>query len=169
MRLRSVTVVDAELLERWQDDEYRGEFNDFGLPHWPVKEHIRENGLVNAQGGTLIVERLADRKAIGSVSWREVRYGPNPESRAWNVGINLIPEGRGHGFGTEAQRMLVAHLFATTPVRRVEASTDIENLAEQRSLEKAGFRREGVLRRAQYRRGDWHDLVVYASIRDPDA
>ena len=48
---------------------------------------------------------------------------------------------------------------------RVEASTDITNLAEQRALEKAGFTREGVLRKAQWRAGDWHDLVVYSLLR----
>ncbi len=56
-------------------------------------------------------------------------------------------------------------MFRTTAVQRVEASTDLENLAEHRALEKAGFQREGVLRRAQFRAGDWHDLVVYSVLR----
>ena len=81
-RLRPVTPDDAELLELWQSTEYRSEFNDFGMPRGPVRERIQEDGLVNRQGGTLIVERVADRKPIGTVSWREVRYGPNPESIA---------------------------------------------------------------------------------------
>lgn len=165
-RLRPVTLGDAELLELWQSIEYRGEFNEFGIPRQPVRERIQENGLVNSQGGTLIVERVADRTPIGTVSWREVRYGPNPESICWNIGISLIPEARGHGVGSEAQRTLVAYLFATTPVKRIEAGTDVDNLAEQRALEKAGFQKEGVLRRAQYRPGGWHDLVVYACVRD---
>lgn len=166
VRLRPATLDDAELLDLWQSTVYRGEFNDFGMPSRPVKERIRENGLVNNQGGTLIVELATGHEPIGTVSWREVRYGPNPESICWNIGISLIPEARGHGFGTEAQRVLVAHLFATTPVKRIEAGTDVDNVAEQRSLEKAGFQREGVLRRAQYRPGGWHDLVIYACVRE---
>jgi RimJ/RimL family protein N-acetyltransferase len=166
VRLRPVTMDDADLLERWQDIEYRGEFNDFGVGRWPIRERIQEDGLVNSRGGTLIVERAADREPIGSVSWREVFYGPNPESRAWNIGISLIPEARGRGFGSEAQRILAAQLFATTKVNRIEASTDVENVAEQRALEKAGFVKEGVLRRAQFRRGAWHDLMVYGCVRD---
>lgn len=168
VRLRPVTLEDADLLELWQSNEYRGEFNNFGIPRRPVREGIRENGLVSSQGGTLVVELVASRQPIGTVSWREVRYGPNPESACWNIGISLVPDARGHGFGTEAQRTLVAHLFATTPVTRIEAGTDIENVAEQRALEKAGFQREGVLRRAQYRPGGWHDLVVYACVRETD-
>ena len=77
----------------------------------------------------------------------------------WNIGIDLIPEGRGQGYGTEAQRLLADYLFAATEVNRVEASTDVENLPEQRSLEKAGFIREGVVRGAQFRAGTYHDLM----------
>ena len=165
VRLRRATVDDAELLELWQSVAYTGEFNDFGLQGRPVREAIQENGLVSGQGGTLIVEFVANRKPIGTVSWRAVRYGPTPESVAWNIGINLIPEARGHGFGSEAQRVLTDHLFATTPVNRIEAATDVDNVAEQRALEKAGFRHEGVLRGAQFRPGGWHDLMVYARVR----
>jgi RimJ/RimL family protein N-acetyltransferase len=75
---------------------------------------------------------------------------------------------RGQGFGSVAQRLLAAYLFATTSVNRIEAGTDVDNLAEQRALEKAGFTREGVLRGAQHRAGAWHDLMIYAVVRDPD-
>ena len=81
-------------------------------------------------------------------------------------GIELIPEARGHGYGSEAQAQLAAYLFATSDVNRVEAATDLENVAEQRSLEKAGFRREGVLRGSQFRAGRYHDLVYYAILRE---
>jgi RimJ/RimL family protein N-acetyltransferase len=165
VRLRRVTVDDSDLLERWQSVEYVGEFNDFGLPGGPIRERIQKNGLIGVQGGTLIVELEAGSQPIGTVSWRQVQYGPNPESFAWNIGINLIPEARGRGYGSEAQQVLVARLFATSGVNRIEAMTDVDNLAEQRALEKAGFVREGVLRSAQFRPGGWHDLVVYSCIR----
>ena len=72
---------------------------------------------------------------------------------------------RGLGYGTEAQRLLADYLFVNTEVNRVEASTDVQNFAEQRALEKAGFTRDGVLRGAQYRAGGWHDLAVYSILR----
>jgi RimJ/RimL family protein N-acetyltransferase len=112
-----------------------------------------------------VVVRNADGRAVGHVSWHEVHYGPNPESSAWNIGISLVHEARGRGLGAEAQRLLAQHLFATTPFRRVEAVTDVENLAEQGALARAGFTREGVLRGAQYRAGGWHDVVVWSVIR----
>jgi RimJ/RimL family protein N-acetyltransferase len=167
VRLRQATLDDVELLIRWSSSpRYTGEFNDFGLGRTrPYHELITTNELIGPSGGTLIIERLAGNTAIGTVSWRQVRYGPTPESAAWNIGISLIPEMRGLGFGSVAQRLLVGYLFATTSVNRIEAGTDVENLAEQGSLEKAGFIREGVLRGAQYRAGAWHDLVIYAVVR----
>jgi RimJ/RimL family protein N-acetyltransferase len=165
VRLRRVTVDDADLLERWKSVEYIGEFNDFGIQGRPLNEAIQESGLISGQGETLIVELLTNGNPIGTVSWRAVRYGPNLESVAWNIGISLIPEERGHGFGSEAQRLLSDHLFATTPVNRIEAATDIDNVAERRALEKAGFRHEGALRGAQYRAGRWRDLSMFARVR----
>jgi RimJ/RimL family protein N-acetyltransferase len=167
VRLRPARPEDSGLLNLWSSSSrYTGEFNDFGIARRILTEDvIRNEGLVGAQGGALLVERTPGGTPIGTVSWREVRYGPNPESRAWNIGISLVPEARGKGFGTQAQKMIAEYLFETTAMHRIEAATDIENLAEQRALEKAGFVREGVLRGAQYRGGKWHDLVFYSVVR----
>jgi RimJ/RimL family protein N-acetyltransferase len=167
VRLREATRSDARLLELWQSPEYRGEFNDFGLPARPLAPAIREHRLIDDERGALIVELVADGTPIGSVSWHAVSYGPGPQSVAWNIGINLVPDARGHGYGGEAQRLLAERLFATTTVNRVEAMTDVDNAPEQRSLEKAGFVREGVARGAQFRAGAWHDIVVYSLLRPP--
>jgi RimJ/RimL family protein N-acetyltransferase len=40
--------------------------------------------------------------------------------------------------------------------------------AEQRSLEKAGFTREGVLRGFEYRLGRRYDLATYGKLRGED-
>jgi RimJ/RimL family protein N-acetyltransferase len=102
---------------------------------------------------------------LGGVSWHGVDYGGTVSSSAWNIGIGLLPAARGRGVGTLAQRLLVEHLFATTELDRIEASTDVDNIAEQRALEKAGFRREGVLRGAQLRGGIRRDLAHYGLVR----
>jgi RimJ/RimL family protein N-acetyltransferase len=167
VRLRDVVLADADLIDSWESPAIRGEFNDFGEPPGPMPRKVLAAGpLRNDDNGLLVVELIADRSLIGTVGWHRVMYGPNVESAAWNIGISLIPEARGKGYGTEAQRQAAAYLFETTGVNRVEASTDVENLPEQRSLEKAGFRREGVQRGAQFRAGAFHDLIVYSRLRD---
>jgi RimJ/RimL family protein N-acetyltransferase len=171
VRLRDITLADADILDGWARDPVNiGEFNDFGVERDTVdRDALARGPLRNEHNGQLIVELVADARPIGTVGWHRVGYGPNPESGVWNVGIALIPEARGHGYGTEAQRLLAAYLFATTGVNRVEASTDITNPAEQRSLEKAGYVREGVARGSQFRAGAYHDLVTYSKLRSDDS
>ena len=109
---------------------------------------------------------LVNGEIVGTLSWHAVLYGPTWGSRAWSMGIGLAPPARGRGIGALAQRLLSDHLLQTA--HRVEASTDVANAAEQRSLEKAGFVREGILRGAQARKdGVQHDLVMFARIREP--
>jgi RimJ/RimL family protein N-acetyltransferase len=170
VRLRDITLADADLLDSWKSPAIEGEFNDFGLPSRPTPRDVLAGGpLRNEHNGQLIVELIEGRRPIGTVNWHRVMYGPNAESAAWNIGISLIPEFRGKGYGTETQRQVASYLFETTDVNRVEASTDVENLPEQRSLEKAGYQREGIQRGAQFRAGRFHDLITYSRTRDDPA
>lgn len=172
LRLRFVTFAEAQLLgERYGSDP--GGFNDFGEPSKVTRsddkpEPSPDGELRNPNNGVLWVERIEGGDPLGTVQYRRSAYGPNRESMAWDIGIELIPEARGQGYGGEAQRLLADWLFETTAANRVEAQTDIENVAEARSLQKAGFTREGILRGAQFRAGAYHDLVVYSRLRsDP--
>lgn len=171
VRLRDVTLDDLERLDAWDRPEIVGEFNDFGMPRRAaetLREAVAKGPLRNDRNGMVIVERIADGAPIGTIGWFAVKYGPNDSSRAWNLGIALIPEARGQGLGAEAQRLMAEELFRTTDANRVEASTDVDNIAEQRSLEKAGFTREGIARGSQFRAGGYHDLIVYSRLRsDP--
>jgi RimJ/RimL family protein N-acetyltransferase len=161
-RLRPVRDEDRPLLEAWRNDPCT-EYEEWGDPPpglppdapWP-KPHGMDELLVTD----------GDDRPIGHVGWHQVLHGPGPGSVALDIGISLRPEVRGQGHGARAQRMLAEYLFATFPVHRVQASTDVTNVAEQRALERAGFTREGLIRGAQWRAGHWHDLVSYARLRD---
>jgi RimJ/RimL family protein N-acetyltransferase len=166
IRLRPVLRSDIPLLDAWTNDvEAIGAYNMFGLsPTTGVDEEFAKHGFLAEHHGQLMIVG-PDEDVLGSISYREVMYGPNIGSRAYAIGISLVADARGKGYGTEAQRLMTAYLFATYPIMRVEASTDVTNLAEQRSLEKAGFVREGVQRQAQWRDGARHDLVLYSKLR----
>ncbi|MBA2558851.1 MAG: GNAT family N-acetyltransferase [Propionibacteriales bacterium] len=165
MRLRAVRADDLPVLQAGSagDDP----FGFFGFTATNALElRFAENGMISDSAGTLIVEdESADGMVVGSVGWFAVQHGPSSTARALNIGIALLPEHRGRGLGTAAQAAFASYLFENTLIERLEASTDVDNRAEQRALEKAGFHREGVARHAQFRAGHWHDLVVYSRLR----
>jgi RimJ/RimL family protein N-acetyltransferase len=161
--LRPLAEADLVILERLtQDPAAAGEFAWFG---WHKLAQYRQawadNRLISDDGGTLMVARGEDR--LGIVSWRKVPS--TPACSYWNIGIALLPEARGKGFGTQAQRLLARYLFAHTTVQRIEAATEVGNVAEQRALEKAGFTREGVHRSTSWRDGAYRDGVWYSMLR----
>lgn len=165
--LRPVRQDDLSIFAaRANDIAFLTEFNFFGLHQQnDLEKQFQEDGLLSPQYGTLGVVAYDSDQVVGDISYRQVRYGPGNASIAYNFGIVLAPEHRGKGYGVEAQQLLTEYLFSVYPIMRVEASTDITNVAEMRALEKAGFTREGVLRKAQWRNGNWHDLVVYSKLR----
>jgi RimJ/RimL family protein N-acetyltransferase len=162
--LRPVIEDDLSWLVAMRNDPVAA--GRHGWHGWSDPQRMRrqwaESGLLGDDGGTLIVLHGADR--VGHVSWRRLKTGPI--ASGWAIGIGLAPEFRGRGYGSEAQRLLTRYLFAHTQVNRIEATTEITNVAEQRALEKAGFTREGILRGATFRQGRWHDQVIYSVLRD---
>lgn len=101
--------------------------------------------------------------AVGDLSAHAIWYGPTPGSRSLNIGISIVNEYRGKGIGSISQRLLADELHKQGIVR-VEAQTDIENVAEQKALERAGFKYEGTLRKAQARIDGLHDIQVWSHI-----
>ncbi len=164
--LRPVTAEDIPLLERWdRDPAAAGPYAWFG---WRDPGRFRRrfatDGYLGTDGGLLLVV-VDDGRVVGDVSWRAVQGGPNAASRSWNIGVTIDPGWRGRGIGGRAQRLLAEELFAHTLAERVEATTDVENTAERRALEKAGFTYEGTLRRCQFRGGAWRDMASYSLLR----
>lgn len=163
LELRPVTWGDLEILYQLTNDPAAtGDFEWYG---WHDPHHRRrrweENGLLGDDGGTLMLARGDD--VLGFVQWNKHRTGR--VSFCWNMGIALVPQARGQGHGTQAHKMLVRYLFSHTQVNRVEAGTEIANIAEQRALEKAGFTREGIIRGAGFQGGRWRDGVLYSVLR----
>lgn len=166
VRIRQFRPSDLNLVAEWAlHPEIFAPYNSFGLvPLNDTARGYQNGGWIEEERGRLLIETL-EGEVVGDLAYHQTRYGPNRASAVYNIGINLLPSQRGKGYGSESQALMAEYLFKTYPIMRVEASTDITNIPEQRSLEKAGFTREGVMRKAQWRDGDWHDLVVYSKLR----
>lgn len=161
--LRPYTADDVAFARGHLYGPHAGELQWFGYSSPRLQADFEANGLLTADGGRLVVDEGGE--PVGSVQWFKDSWGPPRTSWCWEIGIVLRAEVRGRGLGTQAQVLLRDYLFAHTQAQRIQASTDVENHAEQRALEKAGFLREGRLRSAQWRAGTWHDQLLYARVR----
>jgi RimJ/RimL family protein N-acetyltransferase len=128
--LQPVAEDDMQLLYRHTSDPSvtRGEWFGWQDPG-RFRRQWADNGLLTADGGMLIVTASGER--LGFVSW--IKHQLAQTSYCWRIGVAITPEARGHGYGTEAQQQLVRYLFAHAQVTRIEATTEITNMAEQRA------------------------------------
>ena len=72
----------------------------------------------------------------------------------------------GRGVATQAARALKSHAFSGSRFKRLEAPVFSWNPPSMRVLEKAGFVREGVLRKSVLKDGQLIDSVMYAAVSD---
>ena len=168
VRLRPLEERDLEALRRIDTDpavsepfEWRG-FRDAQAR----RRRWAEDGYLGSEDSLLAVT-LADGSLAGIVVWSWV--GTSGPKGCVQVGVLLFPEHRGKGVGTSAQRLLADYSFSVTVANRLETTTEVDNVAEQRALENAGFVREGVLRGRGFVRGQWRDAVMYSRLRDDPA
>jgi RimJ/RimL family protein N-acetyltransferase len=161
--LARVREEDLATLEAMiNDPELTGTHEWFGWSDPHVYRHRwAETGLLGSMGGTLMVRSGND--VLGFVNWRHIPV--TQISHCWEIGIILAPRARGRGVGTLAQQLLVRYLFSHSLVNRIQATTEISNVSEQRALQRAGFTREGVLRGCGFRDGQWRDGVIYSVLR----
>jgi RimJ/RimL family protein N-acetyltransferase len=107
------------------------------------RERLQRSGERNGWEIMLAVE--AEGRLVGDVQGRCPRLAMPPG--VWELGIELWDEAdRGRGIGRETIALLSSHLFDDEDAIRVQATTDVDNVAMRRVLEALGFRFEGTLR-----------------------
>ena len=112
------------------------------------------------------ITRAGDDTAVGKIGhWRWQRAHSRSE-----VGFILRRDLWGQGFAAEALAAVVdwgfARARAATASRR---SSTPRTSRSQRTLERVGFRREGLLRQSYYDGHMYRDTLVYGLLRDERA
>ena len=90
----------------------------------------------------LVIADAASGASFGVISLRVAERDPGLAA----VGYWLLPAARGRGAATVALGLVARWAFDALGVERLELTTAPDNVASQRVAERAGFRREGVLR-----------------------
>ncbi|KAJ9682253.1 hypothetical protein PVL29_018234 [Vitis rotundifolia] len=101
-----------------------------------------------------------DDRSIGFVS--VYRWSGNDICKA-DIAYAIAAKYWGQGITTKAVKMAVSEAFKDFPdLVRLQAFAAVENKASQRVLEKAGFTKEGLLRKYTFLKGQLKDLVIYS-------
>ena len=81
------------------------------------------------------------------------------------IGYMVPPAARGRGTSARAVELLTCWGFGELGLERLELRIDVANTASERVAERAGYRRDGVLRNAYFKEGRRSDTGIWSRLR----
>jgi diamine N-acetyltransferase len=167
IRLRADERADLPLFVAWLNDPEVREGISLYLPQSQVtEEQWFENMLKTPreEHPFAIEARTADGgwQLIGNCGFFDFNW----RCRSAEIGILIGDKSRwNQGYGTETMRFMLKHGFETLNLNRIYLRVFASNPRAIRCYEKVGFVREGCLRQAEYRHGQYVDMFVMSVVR----
>ncbi len=160
VRLRPIEPDDVAMLQRWINTSPARDFIFSRLPlSFEQERDWAANAAVNPNTPSYIIQ-TADGTDIGTI-------GLHIEGARAMLGIAIHePEFWDHGYGTDAVKTLVDGAFRARQLVRIELTVLTDNARAIRCYERAGFTREGILRRYVYQDGAHRDLVLMSVLHE---
>jgi RimJ/RimL family protein N-acetyltransferase len=164
VRLRWFRPEDAADVARACDDPVTARWLPVPVPYTlqdgqTYVEQVAPSGWADGTSATFAVVGATDGALLGDISLKLPHRDP---LRFGEVGYWTAPWARGKGVAARAARLVSEWGMRELGLNRVELLAEVANTASQRVAEKAGFVREGVVRRARPARdGSGLDMVLF--------
>jgi RimJ/RimL family protein N-acetyltransferase len=157
--LRPFRPEDADAFRAFADDP--GYRRYLGPNHPSAEQFVANNLSVDWERAPSWVVSL-DGRVVGSIF-----LGVQQEDSLAELACLLAPDVWGQGIAIEAGRAVLAYAFGERALYKVFARADAGNAASCRATEKAGMRKEAVLRAHRVATdGGRVDEVIYGLTRD---
>lgn len=150
--------ASRSFLEPW---EPRWATNELDRGPWRQRVNRYRTDFANGHAMAFFIFENASGHLVGGITLGNIRYGV---AQSAQIGYWIGEKFAGQGLMLEALMLVCEHAFETLRLHRIEAACIPDNLRSIRVLEKAGFRREGLLRSYLRINGEWHDHYLYALI-----
>ncbi|SHF46532.1 GNAT family N-acetyltransferase [Streptoalloteichus hindustanus] len=145
IRVRHLAEGDADAYAAATEDPAVVRFGHLPRPSYTselVREDIRTTIADGLRAGTFAVLAIADAVSddyLGSI----VLFDVDRDAASAEVGFLLTPTARGRGAAVRAVDLVTAWCFDRLGLIELRARTEVANTASQRTLERAGFHRQG--------------------------
>lgn len=162
--LRPIVLADAPRFLRWVNDPETNKLLAGGRKRITLKEErLWIRSLVKkAKTEKQFAIDTKDGVHIGSTGFR---IDAKNKKAIWGI---LIGDKRywGKGCGTEVVRLMLRYGFATLKLHRIELGVYAYNTRALALYTSAGFKKEGVRRKATCYKGAFYDEILMAMLRE---
>lgn len=162
-RLRSLRAEDAPMLARHANNpKVAACLRDRFPQPYSTEDAVRFFDYVTQTRDECVACIAVAGEAAGSIG---LQFRTDVERCSAELGYWIGEQFWGRGLMTAAIRCFTAWAMPRFELTRVYAEVFAENPASSRVLEKAGFERVGLLRKAAIKRGVYHDYILYDLVR----
>jgi len=123
-------------------------------------DHVTHAG---PNGAFFVIADRDNEAYLGQIDLTSINWKLRAAEMAMVIGSEEL---RGQGIGGEAIALVLAYAFTTLGLVRVSLEVAVDNRRAVRCYEKAGFRLEGVKRKAFMVDGEYVDLAMMAVLRE---
>jgi len=164
LRLRPFQVEDLEAFVAYRSDPEVARYQSWDVSYSMTDAQsflTSQRQMELGQPGEWLQLAIVDRRTGSLCGDCAARVEIDPPATA-KVGVTLAPSRQSKGLATEALAAVVTALFEQHGIHRVFAEADDRNAPVKRLLERLGFRCEARLIDADWFKGEWSTLCVYA-------
>lgn len=162
-RLRRIEREDIPTFVRWFGDPDVREFLLLNRPISMAEEEQWFARQLQSRDSEVFAIETTDGVHIGNTGLHDINW----LHRNAEMGI-VIGEKQywGKGYGSDAARVLLRFAFDEMNLHRVQLTVYEDNVRAIRAYEKCGFRQEGRLRDAIFRKGRYYDMLLMSILSD---
>jgi RimJ/RimL family protein N-acetyltransferase len=116
-------------------------------------------------GGSLAcwaIVQLATGRVIGT----SFLHSHQARHHRAEIAFNLAKHSWGRGYATEATHAVIRAGFTHYGLNRIEGACMLGNVGSARVMEKVGMHFEGILRQYVFAKNAFHDMKLYAILRE---
>lgn len=140
---------------RWVKDNFPYPYSNRDAEQWITVSRNTNDGLNYAI--------TTQKELIGGIG---VKFKEDVYRYSWELGYWLGEPFWGKGIATEAVKVFTKYLFSHYNIRSITANVYEGNKASMKVLTKAGFKLDGIIRKAVFKEKLFWDLYVYSILRE---
>jgi RimJ/RimL family protein N-acetyltransferase len=165
--LRPLKMRDEESLQRYANDPAVAYFlARMPSPHTPkdARQWIRKTAAMarNDSGYYLGIARCENDEIIGVIGLRNIKPADKKAELTYWLGRRFWKK----GLMSEAVPLMLKFAFRDLRLNRVHALVHERNTGSIRVLEKAGFTREAVYRKASFKGRRWGNIYGFGMLKE---
>ena len=162
VRLRALEPEDLDLLYTIENDKELWDVSETNTPmsKFVLRQYLAAQPQEALQAGEirLVVEDVVTSHSVGLIDLTDISI----LNRRGEIGIALLKEERGKGYGTDALRMIESYAKKNLHLRFLYCKISAEHNPGSRCLfESGGYKQIALLPEWHYCDGVYEDLILY--------